>query len=150
MKRILICAAAMMVMLPMINAQRFGPEQRERLRDRIEAQRVAYITNQLDLTSEESAAFWPIYNEFKEKEREKRQDIRPKKDAMSLTNEEAEALLEQQFAMESDLIALKREYLGRMGQVISPRKVVRLSQVEMEFNRGVLERLNAREGPKRN
>lgn len=150
MKRILTLLAFTMLMLTTLSAQRFGPEQRERLRERIEAQRVSYITTQLDLTAEESAAFWPIYNEFKEKEREKRREMRPEKDAMSLTDEEARKILEQQLVLESDLIDLKREYLERMSDVISPKKVVRLSQVEMEFNRGVLERLNSREGPGRN
>ena len=31
---------------------------------KIEAQKVAYITNRLDLTTEESAEFWPIYNQL--------------------------------------------------------------------------------------
>jgi len=149
MKRILTLVAMTMLMITTLSAQRFGPEQRERLRERIEAQRVAYITTQLNLTADESAAFWPIYNQFKEKEREKRREMRPDKDVMSITDEEAQKILEEQFVLETELIDLKREYLGRMSEVISPRKVVRLSQVEMEFNRGVLERLNSREGPGR-
>ena len=34
--------------------------ERDEKRKEIEAQRVAYITTQLDLTTEESQAFWPV------------------------------------------------------------------------------------------
>jgi len=143
MKRILITTGILMITIVSLNAQRFGPEQRQRMQQRIEAQRVAFITNQLDLTADESAAFWPIYNEFKEKEREKRRAVRPEKDAISMSESEARDFLESQLQTESELIDLKREYFERMSEVISTPKVVRLNQVEMEFNRGVLERLKA-------
>ena len=36
------------------------------IKERIKAQKVAFITEQLSLTSEEAQGFWPIYNEFEE------------------------------------------------------------------------------------
>lgn len=35
---------------------------------KLEAQRIAYITNKLDLSSEESIKFWPVYNEYSKKD----------------------------------------------------------------------------------
>ena len=37
-------------------------------RERIKALKTAFITTELDLSSEESAKFWPIYNDFDEKQ----------------------------------------------------------------------------------
>ena len=34
---------------------------------RIEAMRIAFITQRLNLTSEEAQQFWPVYNQFSEK-----------------------------------------------------------------------------------
>ena len=104
MKRILITTGVLMIAIVSLNAQRFGPEQRQRMQQRIESQRVAFITNQLDLTADESAAFWPIYNEFKDVEREKRSEIRPDKEASSMSEEEARAFLERQLKTEADLM----------------------------------------------
>ena len=44
----------------------FSQNLSEKKRDKIEAQKVAFITTELDLTSVESQSFWPIYNEFSE------------------------------------------------------------------------------------
>ncbi|MBK8353862.1 MAG: hypothetical protein IPL13_00425 [Saprospiraceae bacterium] len=37
--------------------------------DRIQAQMVAYLTSELSLTPQEAEKFWPLYNEYKNKER---------------------------------------------------------------------------------
>ena len=37
-------------------------------REQIKALKVAFITNELSLTSEEAAAFWPLYNAYDNKQ----------------------------------------------------------------------------------
>ena len=39
-------------------------ETLEKKKEKIEAMKVAYLTNELELTVEESQAFWPVYNEL--------------------------------------------------------------------------------------
>ena len=36
-------------------------------KEKMEAMRVGFITQKLDLTSEEAQKFWPVYNEFQKK-----------------------------------------------------------------------------------
>ena len=36
----------------------------DKKREKIEVQKVAFITTQLELTTEEAQAFWPLHNEF--------------------------------------------------------------------------------------
>jgi len=38
--------------------------------EKIEAQRVAFITQELDLTPDEAKVFWPVYNEYDAKRHE--------------------------------------------------------------------------------
>ncbi|MFN5319693.1 MAG: hypothetical protein ACK5CY_12710 [Bacteroidia bacterium] len=38
-------------------------ERGERIKERIRAERVAFLTERLDLTSDQAQKFWPIYNE---------------------------------------------------------------------------------------
>ena len=42
-----------------VNAQ-----PKDKIRERIKAQRVAFITDRLSLTPDEAQKFWPIYNQF--------------------------------------------------------------------------------------
>jgi DNA polymerase elongation subunit (family B) len=56
------------------NAEDYG--KKERFREKLEAQRIAYITNKLDLSSEESIKFWPVYNEYSKKRLEIRKENR--------------------------------------------------------------------------
>ena len=47
-----------------------GGQRKKMLKDKIEAQKIAYITNELSLTATEAQQFWPIYNEFSDKNEE--------------------------------------------------------------------------------
>jgi hypothetical protein len=107
------------------------------MRERIEAQRVAFITQQLQLTPDEAARFWPIYNEYKDALKDMRDDFeRP--DLMSITDEEAGKLIEQHLQQEQKKLELKRSLLTRLRTVVSARKVLMLQRAEMEFNRELL------------
>ena len=130
-----------------LTAQDLDMSRMERMSERIEAQKVAFITNQLALTAEESAQFWPIYNEYKAKEKEKRRSVHPGKELQYLTDAEAEELFSKSMQIEEELVDLKREYFVRMKEVLSARKIVRLQHLEREFNLQVLNKLRqARQG----
>ncbi len=55
---LILCTAVMLPAQP--------PMMNKEARERIEAQRIAFITDQLHLTPDEAARFWPIYNEYKD------------------------------------------------------------------------------------
>ena len=42
-------------------------------KERIEAMRIAYITEKLDLGSDEAKIFWPVYNSYEQEQKELRQ-----------------------------------------------------------------------------
>lgn len=50
--------------------------------ERFEAEKVAYITQQLSLTVEEAQAFWPVYNEAQKEQREYFASVREAKKAL--------------------------------------------------------------------
>ena len=125
----------------------FGFSQdREAMRDRIKAQKVAFITEKLELTVEESKGFWPIYNRFEEtSESIKRNDFRKIKQAMrapnTLSDKEANELLKDFMKAEKTLHDAKIKMLNDLTKVISAEKILRLRAAEDEFNRKLLERL---------
>lgn len=126
-------------------------ERREIIEERLEAQHVAFITQKLQLTPEESAKFWPIYNEFREKEKALRKEARPEGPLADMTDAEANALIEGHFEAEQKVLDLKRQYTEKMRSAIPPRKIVRLKPAEEAFKMQILQRLRERrvDGPMR-
>jgi len=133
-----------LMMLMMVSAA-FGQQGRgQMVQERVEAQRVAFITQRLELTPEESAKFWPLYNEYRDKQQQLRRNSRSDRSPDNLTDAEAEKVIADHFAMEENILDLKRQYYQKLKTAIPPSKIARLVPAEMEFNRTVLERLRDR------
>jgi len=146
MKSFILCLVLVGIGIQIGSAQRYGPEQRAKMQERIEAQRVAFITQKLDLTPDESAKFWPLYNEFKKLQKTKRAEIMPGKPLKELNDAEAEEIIEKRLTMEEEMVDIKRDYFEKLKEVIPSTKIVLLVQVELQFNREVLEKLRQRQG----
>ena len=93
------------------------------------------IAGVLDLTDEEAAGFWPLYEEYKAAKGtlwKERIDVI----AMFLTGydtmgpEIARGLLNASFEIDGKMLALEREYADLFDDVIPLNKVVRLFQAE--------------------
>lgn len=112
--------------------------------ERIQSLRIAFITEKLELTPEESQAFWPIYNELQDKMKVFKKDAIRDRNLMNITDEEADALLQKRFEVEQKRLDLKREYFAKLNQVLPSRKLVRLPKAEQQFKRKLLERVKNR------
>ncbi len=112
-------------------------------RDRIEAQRVAFITQRLRLTPDEAMRFWPIYNEYRDALKDMRDEFeRP--DLETITEEEAGRIIEKHLQQETRKLELKRNLLTNLRTVISAKKVLMLHAAENGFNRELLRRVQER------
>ena len=66
MKQILSVAACLLMAVPLFAQPQGGrpsEEQRKKEFERIQAEKIAFITQELDLTPEEAQVFWPVYNQ---------------------------------------------------------------------------------------
>lgn len=123
-----------------INAQEEPPETGP-AREKIESIRIAFLTDKLDLSPQESQAFWPVYNDFNDELRALRKDHRPPRDLATLTDEEAENLVMNHLEMQQKEIDLKRAYVEKLKKVIPIRKIALLEPAEREFKAKLLERI---------
>jgi hypothetical protein len=99
---------------------------------RVEAMRIAFITQRLNLTSEEAQQFWPVFNQFSEK----MQQIRgPKMDAPldEMNDTDAEKMILSEFDKEAKELELKKEYYQKLKKVLPVRKVAKLYRAERDF-----------------
>jgi len=113
--------------------------------DQIKAERVAYITQELSLTSAEAEKFWPVFNEYSEKRHHLKKETRQLKREMKTSieneeNKEAE-LFEKILSKEEEEIQLIREYLPKFKSVLPENKVYKLYIAEEKFKRYMLKKL---------
>lgn len=116
---------------------------------RIQALKVAHITEQLDLTAEEAEKFWPIYNAFENKNQEFRRDKLENKRDLNLDNlTEAEALkfikdFEEKAERE---FKVRKQYSKDLLKVLPAKKVLKLHQAERDFRRKMFNEFKRRRG----
>lgn len=127
-----------------------GPGQ-EGKREKIKALKVAFITEQLQLTPEEAQVFWPVYNEFDDKRQKLEMEIIGPKDKRPdialMTDEEVDQFIRKNFELEEQMIDLKEEYYIKFKAVLPIKKVFRLQEAERDFRRMLLERLQDGQRP---
>ena len=116
----------------------FGQDTEERI-ERVKALRIAYISDQLDLTPEEAQKFWPIFNQFDDKQTElhkqKRQlmiKLRPG-NAATLSEKESAKLIDEDERIENQMQQNKRQLAKDLQGVIPNQKILMLRQIEIEF-----------------
>ncbi|MBK9108744.1 MAG: hypothetical protein IPM92_10360 [Saprospiraceae bacterium] len=148
MKQILSSLLALLTCLGYNTAQEGPPMKgKDRMIEKMESMRVAFLTNELDLTSDESAKFWPVYNEYSKKRMELRKDLMDKKRSMrdqNLSEEESEKELEDQLAVQEKELNLKRSYYEKFKAILPAQKLAKLEPAEKEFNHEVLRKLKER------
>jgi hypothetical protein len=117
-------------------------------KEKVKALKVAYITEQLDLTTDEAQKFWPVYNAFDDKQGELRHEkMRAILDRFQpgnvdkLSEKEASALLIQMEKIEEDLFNLRKKFIKDLQGVISAKKIIKLKKAEEDFNRELLKQM---------
>ncbi len=114
----------------------------EKMQERIKAQKVAFITERLDLSAAEAQKFWPIYNAFEDETNRMRQnDLREVRQAMqrgNLSNDEAQKILDQFMKVEDKLHQAKKQLVVDLGDAIPPQKIIALKSAEDAFNRKLM------------
>ena len=138
MKLLPICM--LLLCLPLLAVAQ-GLEDLPPENEQIRAQRIAFITQRLKLTADESAYFWGVETEYNEQRRAIAQRYRRNGKAQPTSVAEAERIINNRFAMEQELLDLRQRTYARYREQISPLKLVQLPQAEKDFRRNLLRQL---------
>ncbi|MES2863664.1 MAG: sensor of ECF-type sigma factor [Bacteroidota bacterium] len=129
-------------------ALQFGfSQENDPRKERIKSLKIAFISQKLALTSVEAEKFWPIYNKYDEKImvlKEAQMKLRHQRRVG--TDEEALKKIEEAEEKEAEVMVLKKKMRAELIPVITAEKVLKLEQLEQEFHRKLLEKLNERRG----
>jgi hypothetical protein len=134
-----------LLMLPFL-AQAQGPfqDRLDKMEGRLEAQRAAYITNELELTAQESQTFWPIFNEWKAEEMKNRRKVDPETNTKSMTEAEADRFIQQLFEMQEKETEIRKSYFKKLRTVVPPQKLARLPAAERGFREQIVRQTASR------
>ena len=120
-----------------------------RVRDKVQAARVAYITERLSLTPKESQQFWAINNEYEAKKKAIREEYNASSKLELMSDAEVERYLRGRFDMEAELLALKKQYFERFKDVVSVRKIALFQKADREFRLELLRKVRERRDGRR-
>ena len=126
-----------------------SPNLKQQKRDEIQAQRVAFITQKVKLTTKEAQVFWPLYNEYQEQKNaialQRRNVMGEIKTGFSdLSDDEFEKLGDKFVQLNVKQAKLNSEYHDKFKTIISSKKVMLLYQAENQFKQYLLKQIKQR------
>jgi hypothetical protein len=124
-------------------------EQDPKIKQKIQAARVAYITDQLALTPEEAEKFWPVYREFAQKRLQLVKQYREAKrnpDPNKTVEQNDKDLVDLNLQLKQQEVDLEKDYSGKLLKVISAQKLRTLPEAERKFRQMILDQIQRRQG----
>jgi len=127
-------------------------------RERIEAMRVGYLTEQMNLTPEEAQVFWPVYNTYRD---ELKKVMHPEgkkqrpahhisdEELSKMNDEEVRQMLMAEMKKQKEMVNLHEKYFLEFTKVIPVKKVALLYKAEREFQRKLMRKISAHSTEKR-
>ena len=122
----------------------FYAQSHTQKREKVKALKIAFITTELELTSTEAAAFWPVYNAYEARQydlrRQKSKTFKEKVNDVSSKNiseKEAVAILNNMENIDEELYQLRKKANSDLKNIISSVKIVKLKKAEEDFNRNL-------------
>jgi hypothetical protein len=122
------------------------PGQRQQKKERVKQLKIAFFTEELDLTEDEAEKFWPIYNEMEEKVKvEKRKKVMAtnaiKNGFDTMSDAEIETKMKEALDARISEAELEKEYLVKIGDAIGFKKAAKVVSLEAQFKRELVKRL---------
>lgn len=121
--------------------------QDPKAREKIEAARIALLTERLQLTPEQAEKFWPVYREFAGKQMELRKELNMARKEINPNNPDPakeQALIDLGLQLKQRELDLEKDYSGRLLKVITAQQMLNLRRAEKDFRQMILNQLQQR------
>jgi len=121
-------------------------------REKIEALKVAFITQELSLTPKEAQQFWPVYNQMEDELKAVRKakwanrvQAGTQLNFDKMSDEEIEYAINKDLDASAQEIAIRRKYFAEFKNVLPMRKVGLLYRAEERFKMKLLNELKKKQ-----
>ena len=127
----------------LFSASLFAQGNRMNIEQRYRTQKIAFITDKMQLTLEEAEKFWPLYKDLESKKEgfgKAMHEYRASfpEDETVLTEDQAVKLLDYFNKHSIEMYNLSIDYQKKFLNVISAKKLLLLNEAENEFRRHLL------------
>ena len=150
MKKVISVLCALVVLSMSAFAQ--GPQGPRRgadngWRERVRAEKVAFLTDEIDLTESEAQVFWPIYNEIQKAQRESFDAVQKAYAAMAKgvqdgkTGKEMEKLVNAYIDAKDKSDGVETKFMNKLLKALPAEKVARYYVAEEKFRHQQIGRL---------
>lgn len=119
--------------------------------EKFRSMKIAYFTDNLDLTAKEAETFWPIYYDFEKKKSELMKGRQMKsrefvEKADELSDQEVEEIVDQQFEIRKKELQLDIEFKNELKKILPSKKVMNFYITEVKFREYMLRRIREERG----
>ena len=127
--------------------QRGQGRENDGWRERVRAEKVAFLTEEIDLTESEAQVFWPIYNQLQKEQREVFDAMREAYKAMEKgleeckTGKDMEKLVKAYVDAKDKNEGIETKYLNKLMKALPAEKVARYYVAEEKFRHQQIGRL---------
>jgi hypothetical protein len=120
-------------------------------REKIKALKVAFITEELQMSTDVAQKFWPVYNRYETQRRalHKREHLDLDK-FENISEEKAEEMLKEYLVVEKEEYMIKRELFSDLRKFLSARDIIKLHKLEDDFNKKLLKEYHSRKENEKN
>ncbi|WP_317172039.1 sensor of ECF-type sigma factor [Flavobacterium pokkalii] len=120
-------------------------------KEQVKALKVAFLTSELDLSTQEAEKFWPLYNVYDDKQFEIRhQKMKAFKNRLNseslnkISEKDANILLTQMEAADEELFYLRKKFSKSLRTILPASKILKLKKAEDDFYRKLLQQYGDR------
>jgi len=126
-----------------------GSGNRMNIEERYRSQKIAFITDKLQLTSKEAREFWPIYNQFEADKDELSKEMHAYRETLPQDDNEISEVQAVEFLTfynkhNAAMFKLNQENQKKFLEIISAKKLMLLNIAENEFRRHLLKEFRGR------
>lgn len=114
--------------------------------EKIEALRVAFITNKLALSPSESERFWPVYNVYRNAIADIRRQSNQDMNLEAMSDADAERAIQSAIERMEKELNLFKGLARDLKPILPARKIALLSKVERNFNEELIRKSQLGEG----
>jgi len=145
-----ILAATVLLFLPfLLSAQRDNNKRSE-----IEAYKISYMKEKLELTPEESKIFWPIYNAWQAEQSALRQERRENlisfrkiTEIDDLSDTEVQSLINNELTFKQKDLNIERKYYTKLKNSLPIKTIGKYYRAQETFKRDLLSRYRNTQKP---
>jgi len=145
MKKVLLYISFLLFISVTVTAQQMN-------REKIKLLKTSYITDALDLTSDEAEKFWPIYNLYTDKiEKAKfsiqsnmHRQIKNSGGIDNISEKQAQDFIDNSVLIEKEISMNKIALIESLSDVLTAKKIIKLQKAEKDFNRQILQEYGRR------